>query len=77
MIDCWLFEIETFRSPCDFSSFNFWILNMLYLLMYFLNMNRQLRIDKIKYVKKISKDAEGGYISRKVIKMNMKKQVFP
>lgn len=50
---------------------------MLYLLMYFLNMNRQLRIDKIKYVKKISKDAEGGYISRKVIKMHMKKQVFP
>ena len=36
--------------------------------MYFLNMNRQLRIDKIKYLKKLSKDVEGGYISRKVMK---------
>ncbi len=40
--------------------------------MYLSNMNRQLHIDKIKYVKKISKDAEGGYISRKVMKTWLK-----
>ena len=36
--------------------------------MYFQNMNRQLHIEKIKYLKKLLKDVEGGYISRKVMK---------
>jgi len=40
--------------------------------MYFKNMNRQFTLIKIKYLKKISKDVEGGYISRKVMKSHMK-----
>jgi len=38
-------------------------------------MNRQLYIDKIKSVEKISKDVEDGYISRKAMK-NVKNRVY-